>query len=350
MKIKFYVIIVFSLLLSACKEESGMVKDATVFLKKDFKQIEYLKGEIMEVDSLWKPIRIWAYDSSLFTVDLYFDSFVQIYDNKTGIKRVENIPKGIGPNELLNCWSLQFAYDKVWAFDMQQAKINVYEVSEFVKERNVVSIQSIKLQGAPTTVIALSDKSFLCSDLSDSQSLVTHFDANGNKDNRLQVKYPEILDSDIPENLRKRFWENRIYYNPYNDKIVILYTYCDLIDIYSSDMKLEYRIQGPDCFAPILGNKKIENHDFAHIIPDQTKFAYLFGVLTDTEIWALYYGISPQKGQEMQRTIFVFDYHGKPLRHYELDIPVTYFCVDSNEKCIYGLSEHPDPVIVKYHY
>lgn len=66
MKIKFYVIIVFSLLLSACKEESGMVKDATVFLKKDFKQIEYLKGEIMEVDSLWKPIRIWAYDSSLF--------------------------------------------------------------------------------------------------------------------------------------------------------------------------------------------------------------------------------------------------------------------------------------------
>lgn len=350
MKIRICFIIIFALCINACKNECGIVKDATLFTVKDFVQTESLRGEIMKIDTLWKPVRIWSYDSSLVTVDLYSDYFVQIYDSKTGIKKAENVARGVGPNELLNCWTLQFNQDRVWAFDMQQARINAYILSDFIEKSSVSPITSIKFNGAPTSAVALSDGTFLCSDLSDTENLVTHYDAYGNKDDKLKIGYPQLKRDDIHENLNKRFWENRIYHNPYNEKTVVFYTYADLIDIYDSDMQLEHRIQGPDCFIPTLGYRQVDGHDFAYIIPEQTKFAYLFGVLTDTEIWALYYGVSPQKGSEKQHTVFVFDYQGNPLRHYELDIPITYFGVDSKAKCIYGLSEQPEPVIVKYQY
>lgn len=351
MRIRFYIAILPILLICSCKKESGTVKETVLFTKDDFKQTTSLKGEILNIDTLWKPIRIWVCDSSLVSVDMYCDYFAQIYDKKNGRKTTENIPRGIGPGELLNCWSLQFYPDKVWAFDMQQAKMEAYSIPDFLKRKHISPIQSVKFKnGAPTSVAVLPDGSFLCSDLSDSNNLVTRFDASGNKDNQLQTKFPEVSTNNIPDNLKKRFWENRIYYNPHNDKIIIFYTYSDLIEIYNSDMQLIQRIQGPDNFIPVLGNRKVDDHDFAYIIPEQTKFSYLFGVLTDSEIWALYYGISPQKGEEMQRTLFVFDYQGTPLRHYELDTPITFFSVDPVEKCIYGLSEQPDPVIIRFQY
>lgn len=351
MKLKICVVIMFVTLISSCKDESQLIKDATLFTKQDFKQTISLQGEVLAIDSLWKPIRIWAYDSVLVSVDMYCDYFAQIYNSKNGLKMNENIPRGVGPKELLNCWSLQFYPDKVWAFDMQQAKINVYKQPDFTNKKRLSPIRSVKFkESAPTSVAVLPDGSFLCSDLSDSHSLVTHFDSLGNKDDKLQINYPDVTSCQISETLKKRFWENRIYYNPHNNKIVLFYTYSDLIDIYDANMQLEHRIQGPDCFVPVLGNRTIDGHDFAYIKPQETKFSYLFGVLTDSEIWALYYGVSPKKGEEMQRTIFVFDYQGNPLRHYELDIPVSFFCVNSKEKCIYGLSEQPDPVIVKYDY
>ena len=350
MKNKIFFIIIFVLTANACKNSPLIVENATLFTKEDFIVTKKLTGEILDMDSLWKPTRIWVHNSSLITVDSYTDYFVQSYDSKTTLKKAENIARGIGPNELLNCWSLQFNDDIVWAFDMQQAKINAYQLPDFIEKSNISPISSTKFNGAPTSVVALFDNSFLCSDLSDPKNLVTHYDRYGNKDKELQIAYPEILAHDIPENLQKRFWEYRIYHNPQNKKTVIFYTYTDLIDIYDSNMQLEQRIQGPDCFIPILGNRQVDGQDFAYLIPEKTKFAYLFGVLTETEIWTLYYGISPQQGKEKQHTIFVFDYQGNPLRHYELDTPITYFGVDTKNKCLYGLSEKPEPVIIKYQY
>ena len=59
MKIYFYIVISL-LLICSCKKESGIVKNTTLFSKEDFKQTISLKGKIIEIDSLWKPIRIWV--------------------------------------------------------------------------------------------------------------------------------------------------------------------------------------------------------------------------------------------------------------------------------------------------
>ena len=69
MKIYFYIVISL-LLICSCKKESGIVKNTTLFSKEDFKQTISLKGKIIEIDSLWKPIRIWVHDSSLVSIDI----------------------------------------------------------------------------------------------------------------------------------------------------------------------------------------------------------------------------------------------------------------------------------------
>jgi hypothetical protein len=83
-------------------------------------------------------------------------------------------------------------------------------------------------------------------------------------------------------------------------------------------------------------------------VKDKTKFAYLSGWLTGTEIWTLYYGISPEPGKELQDRIFVYDYTGKPLRICHLDYPVSTFCVDAEGHTLYGLSEQPEPCVIKF--
>lgn len=349
-KKSYLLLIIYILTICACNKNEK-IENAMLFSRNNFKQFNNLKGEIFPIDTLWKPIRIWSQDSSLITVDMYCDYFAQIYSKSNGQKTTENIPRGIGPGELLSCWSLQFYPDKVWAFDIQQAKIEAYNVSSFLKNKHCTPEKSIKFtDAAPTSIVALSNQSFLCSDLSHLNSLVTRINSNGLKDSSFIVPYPNLISNNISENLNKRFWENRIYYNPKTDKVVIFYVYTDLIEIYNSNMQLEHRIQGPDNFIPVLGNRTVENKNFAYIIPEQTKFAYLFGVLTDSEIWTLYYGKHPKHGEEMQRTIFVFDYNGTPLRHYELDSPISFFCIDDKEKYIYGLSERPDPIVIRFKY
>lgn len=349
MKKLYYILIIITLLSCySCKKEGG-VKDAIQFTKNNFGQTISLNGEIIQIDTLWKPINIWCYDSLLITIDLHTESFAQVYHKKRGCKVTENIPRGIGPGESLNCWSLQFTPDKVWSFDMQLAKIEAFNTDSFLTKRNIKPLYSIKLtDAAPVGVIVLPDSSFLCPDLSDKNSLVSKYDKNGIKDDNFKVDFPKLYNMDLPDNLNNRFWENRIYYNDKNDKIVIFYVYTDIIEIYNSKMQLQKRIQGPDSFIPVLGNRIVEGKDFAYVKPEQTKFAYLFGVLTDTEIWTLYYGISPEKGKELQNNLFVFDYNGNPLRHYELDHPISYFTVDQKGKSIYGISELPDPVIIQY--
>jgi hypothetical protein len=272
---------------------------------------------------------------------------VQIYHKDKGYKIAENIPYGLGPDERINCWSLQFNSDLIWAFDMQMAKMTAYKKADFLTQYHIPPIKTVHFNKAsPVGIVSLSNGQFILSDLADRKNLLTIYTQEGIKDSIRHISYPQIVNSPLPDNLSKRFFENRIYFNEANDKIVVFYVYTDLIDIYDSDVNLLTRIQGPDHFVPELGIQGENNH--VHVIAHKTKFAYLSACLTSQEIWALYYGISPEPGKELQNRIFVFDYTGKPLRSYYLEHPVSTFCIDEESKIIYALSENPETCVIKF--
>ena len=126
-----------------------------------------------------------------------------------------------------------------------------------------------------------------------------------------------------------------------------------MLEIYNSRMELECRVQGPEQFGPELGIRTVEGRSSHYLQPGVSKFSYINGVLTDSEIWTLYMGGMPTgEGDDgkLRQTLLVFDYEGHPLRHYELDRPVTAYAVDEQERCIYALVEHPDVAVVRFAY
>jgi hypothetical protein len=298
------------------------------------------------MDSLWKPTGIYCEDSLLILVDNTTDCFVQIYHKDNLDKIAENIPRGIGPDERLNCWTLQMDSEYVWAFDMQLRKLTAYEKKDFYTESKIKPEKAVDFLEWPIAVVSLRNEKFVASCLTDETNLLSVFDENANRDTTLSVDYPKLKHESIPDFLKKRSFENRIFYDYRSNKIVVFYVYTDIIDVYDDELKLIARIQGPDRFVPEL--KRENNHVSA--IKNRTRIGYLNGAVTPSEIWALYYGIYPEPGKDLQNRIFVFDYNGKPLRFYELEYPVFNFCIDEKNRLLYGLTENPEISVVKFKY
>lgn len=343
---KIIQLLILSVYLVSCTQNKGEVKDAVLFTYKDFAPSIKLKGEILPTENLWKPIRIYYTDSVLATVDMSRDYFVQIYNKENLNLIAENVPRGIGPNERLNCWTLQINSDYIWTFDIQTQKMTAYSKDSFLSNTNVLPDKTVTIDDAPVGMVSLSNKTFVASCLADDKSLLSLYDYNGKRNNALKPPYPQFKIENVSNIREKRLFENRIQYNEENNKIVVFYVYTDIIEIYDENLNLLSRIQGPDHFTPELGIRD----NFIHTIKGQTKFAYSLGCLTSTEIWALYYGVSPEKEMELPTQIFVFDYNGKPLRSYNLEYPISTFCIDDNNNILYGLSEISETCIVKFKY
>lgn len=347
---KIAVYILLAILTAACHSPKEQIKDCTHFLLSDFGMPIELKGEIMPIDTLWKPTKIWCTDSLLITTDMYTDYFVQIY-HKNGNKVAENIPRGTGPNERLGCWSLQIEDELIWSLDMQLSTMTAYKKDEFLTQSNTIPYKTLHFEnGGITTLAVLPNNTFIGSDIADKKNLLSFYNSSAIQDTTKRSPFPQFRLENPSENLNKRMFEYRIFYNKKNDKLVLFYVYTDIIEIYNSKGELEKRIQGPDNFVPEMEERYVEGGVFVKTIANKTKFAYATGVLTSNEIWAFYYGISPEPGKELQNRLFVFDYNGTPLRVYNLEYPIFSFGVDEKEKVIYALSESPDPVIVKFMY
>jgi hypothetical protein len=324
------------------------IKDAVLYSYDDFGVPVELKGEILPLDTIWKPTRIGCRDSLLILVESTDDYFVHVFHREKKYKIARNIPFGIGPDERLNCWSLQFNTENVQAFDMQTGTLTTYPAPDFFIRSHVIPSRTVRLENGVTGAIGLPDGRIVASALSDTEHLLTVYDATGQKDTSVQIPYPELNRSVLPKDEAKRFFENRIYYHEKSDKIVLFYVYTDLIEIYDSRLRLLARIQCPDHFVPELEAWTAYGKKQMRTVAHKTKFAYMSGCLTDTEIYTLYYGILPERGKELQNRIFVYDYAGKPLRICRLDYPVSVFCVDAESRTLYGLSEQPEPCVIKF--
>lgn len=347
MNVKQLFICMFSLSLMACGSTT-QIKDADLFGWEDFGAPQLLQGDLFTIDSLLRPTRLFVCDSMLIAVDKYSDNFVQVYNKHTGTKICENVPRGIGPDELLYCWSLQVCNNKVWVFDMQMATMQVYDKETFLSVSGISPLKNVKLaKYTPTNALALRNENLVATSLTDKDNLLTMHDADGCKQEPRAVAFPQI-DDDSASDIQNQLFERRLYYDETNDAIVVFYVYTDLIEIYDSKMNLQSRIQGPDNIVPALREKTTDGVKTMSIIPGETKFTYLCGATTDKAIYALYCGELPQSGKYLQDKILVFDYKGNLVKSLTLQYPCYAFCVDEAEGVLYALSEQPDAVVVKY--
>lgn len=79
--------------------------------------------------------------------------------------------------------------------------------------------------------------------------------------------------------------------------------------------------------------------------------SYMDLAVTDDYVYALYSGRT-FKEYQMQvyegETIYVYNWKGVLQKAYKLDVPITKFCIDEQEKKIYATANMPEPTIVSF--
>ncbi|MBP5367024.1 MAG: hypothetical protein J6Z01_01095 [Bacteroidales bacterium] len=337
---RIYCLLSFSVLLFGCSSVTNM-DDVRFVSYNDFGDIFELKGEIFELDSVWKPERIFSIDSLLILTDRTCDNIVQIFNKSNRHLVGQNLPYGIGPNEKLSCWSIQFSDNKVYTFDLQMGDLSEFDKYAFFSKRGVGYKTAISIPGA-TDILALNNGKYAAFHFEDDDSMLSLYDSSGKREN-IQVDFPQINLGQMLTNFQKRkFYETRLYYNSKNDKVFVTYLCTDLFDIYDSNLKLLHRIYGPDHFIP---NLKINSMTIGPT--KDTKYSSVCSCLTDNYIWVLYNGTNDINHTDI---VLVFDYQGNPIRMYHLDTPIHGIAVDEKEKAIYCIGEKPELCVMKFSY
>lgn len=340
MKLKL-LLLISSLYLLGCSPVNLTDNSIRIVSYSDFGDIIELKGETFELDSVWKPERVYSLDSMIILTDRTCDNIVQIYSKNNRNIIGQNIPFGIGPNEKISCWSLQFTDNKVYAFDLQVCDLSEYNRNDFFSKHGSTYKTVISIPGA-TDILALNNGKYVAAHFEDDDSMLSLYDSLGIREN-VHVDFPKMnLGQSLTNFQKRKFFETRLYYNSKNNIVFVTYLCTDLFDIYDSNLKLLHRIYGPDHFIPCL---KINPTTIGST--EDTKFSSLSSCLTDNYIWVLYGGTNDINRRDK---ILVFDYQGNPQKIYHLNLSVHCISVDETEKTIYCIGENPEICVMKFNY
>ena len=73
--------------------------------------------------------------------------------------------------------------------------------------------------------------------------------------------------------------------------------------------------------------------------------------VTDKYVYALYSGRTFKKHKMAAyegETIYVYDWTGRLVKTYQLDVAITQFCVDEDENRLFAMANIPEPTIVSF--
>jgi len=341
------ILIIAALFLLACKKTG--YEDAALFSFRDIPETTMLKGEILDVEEIYRPLRLYIRDTVMFVVNSNMEYIITAYNLKTLRKTGEYLTFGSGPEDILSIENIQFSDTAVWVFDMSGQKILQYDINNFLSSDKKAAKNVIKLETGCSNALIVDDKIFAYS-LSNMESRFTVFNMDGKiigTASKLPDTGEELTDLEKYESF---FFKYTL--NPSNNHIYMTYMNTDLIEIYDSTGTLLKRIHGPEQFFPAFQQRKLEGDALrVSSIQGKTRDAYYNPQIHKDNLWCLYSGKVFDSSADdgfLQNRIIVFDKEGVPMRQYTTDIPFYAMAIDGNDNYIYGVTMHPDFMIVRY--
>ncbi|TCC96561.1 BF3164 family lipoprotein [Pedobacter hiemivivus] len=339
-----YLILISIFFVSCSNSKNEQNKDTTIFSKfptteaivfKNF--IKYENGAIS---------RMYLRDTSLIVYDWrgkggYF--FYQYGLNSGSVIR-KYIPQGRGKGAALGSLSAGLYKNELWMYDISLSKIifSAIETKSFTADTS-----------AAYREFAFSRDYYNIQFLDDSTVI-----ANGNyqtpkKLQELNFYSGKILadygilegvPKDIPFYAWKRYNEAFMELKSTNDKVVLAHRLSDQIEVFDLKSHKSITVKGPENYkAEFL---PMQSHDGKDLITHNEKSRYSFTQVmsTDKFIYVLHSG-NNISGQNIDyaKSIFVYDWYGKPIKRVNLDRYVTGFTISDDDKSLYAYD-----VISKY--
>ena len=260
------------------------------------------------------------------------DSFVVDYSLKNNKIISKGIPKGNGPDEMINCDI--FSYDnKIWFYDSGKQKLTNI-AADSVISGNYKMEQFYDIPSYFYSIALLNDSILIGTNDFTSSSKLSYLNINNGK---IETRAPYFyLNEELP--LSTLIDASCCYINihPKSRDILLSYRYTDVIEIYNQYCEIKKSLQGPDCFDAAFSIRS----NLSMGKTKQTLKAFVNSYVTDKYIFLLYSGYGRgDKNWANGVELFIYSWDGEPLKRYILEQPIYAFAINdlSNELYTYSL-------------
>lgn len=311
-----------------------------------FSSSETINHEVLKEDILNLPYEIIYRNGYLIISDFKSDSIISIYNIQKNEIETQFLTIGGGPNETVDYPGSEFMMNDttlIWLDALSCIRKTVF--SENMKEvKSIEKICDLNRHLNVMDIVPLDTDKYVAVGRFE-KGMYALLDSKG-EIKSYNYDYPN--DNVNIENSMKGFiYQGEFVSNPDNTKFAF-YTYqTEMIEFFKIDdqggfdKQKEYHFKYPKYSQePMMPMPMIEDGSIC----------FLKGCATEKFIYLLYSGkkMSESKSFINSQTILVFNWKGKPVKHYNLDIEVSTIAVDEKDKVLYATTNNPEGTLVSF--
>ncbi|MGE6218805.1 BF3164 family lipoprotein [Nubsella zeaxanthinifaciens] len=291
--------------------------------------------------SFGKATKLFVLDSILVVKNAKYtvkNHFFYLYNLKSKNLIDTLLKLGSDQNEVLDPFSCGIYQNWLWAYDITTMKIVMQPLFRDLKGIKKAKEYSLKTLNYSVQLI-------------DSSQIFI----NGNYDRAAKVQKIDIATNNIvkefgeyekaPKNVNVTSWRNAnesfLFLQPQHKMLVSAARFTDKVEIFDLNFFTSKIISGPENYAPEFDGVKFNDSYFTIQRNKNTRFSFVNGCVTDSYIYLLYSGNNHMsKHKDYGKTIFVYDWNGKPVKKITLPSYISCFAVnDDREAYIYDVND-----------
>lgn len=311
-----------------------------------FPPSETISHEVLKEDVLNLPYKIIYRNGYLIISDFKSDSIISIYNIQKNEIETQFLTIGGGPNETVDYPGSEFMLNDttlIWLDAVSSIRKAVF--SDNMKEvKSVEKICDLKRQLNVMDIVPLATGKYVAAGRFE-KGFYALLNSKGEVES---YKYDYPADNVKIDNSMKGFiYQGEFVSNPDNTKFAFFTYQADIIEFFKVndqggfDKQKEYHFKYPKYSQePMMPMPMIEDGSIC----------FLKGCATEKFIYLLYSGkkMSELKSFTESQTVLVFNWKGKPVKHYNLDIIVSTIAVDENDKVLYATTNNPEGTLVSF--
>lgn len=285
----------------------------------------------------------------LVILDYSTDSFFHLINLKDRTDKGMYGSKGQGPNDFIHPGRLHpYSENQLCCFDNAKGEIRLLTVDTNSETIECSTLYSIK-QNLAFEVIPAGHDTLLINGIFENSMFQLATLQNEILSSSEEYPYKDEEEHKISNRLRAMAYQGCLSMNKLKK---FAYATSNAYQIY---------------FYQIKGNQLVKSGEviksYGRYIPDGNTSGYSVVndgnspecftdlAVTENHVYALYSGRTFKEYRHSYRDskyLFVYDWSGKPVKSYTLDVPILCFCIDEEEQKIYAIANLPDPTLVVF--
>ena len=303
--------------------------EVDVFSWDDFQEEVRLKGRTVTFDDgVMMPFSVQVFDSVLVTLEPTNDRICQLFNLKTGTKIGGRLRMGGGPNEMVMPMFVHNG-NGIQLIDMGSATIYTCDFEKFLTEDSPEPLKKVKLSESVDSEMQVLGEYYVGYQYF-KEDLLYLFDKQGQKI-RAFAGFPDG-EKTAPNEQRADMYQMG-YVSNGKDRVAVTYYMTDIIEVFDEEGNVIRHLQGPENFGYEAG-----------------KDAFFSPKNAGDSFFVLYNGRSRSEENHHSSCgkLLSFSWDGTPECVYTLDDPIFTYCVDVQNRKVYGVSTTPEYHIVEY--